>query len=94
MEMELFKKISLLSEREAMLNVIKREIKDDPEIARLYYEAYQGIASLFPEGSEGREECLRIVEIAKIELEEGISISGSDMNELGVIGNNELGVKK
>jgi len=31
--MEFFKKIFQLSEKEAMLNVIKREIKDDPEIA-------------------------------------------------------------
>jgi hypothetical protein len=37
----------------------------DPEIARLYYEAYQGIASLFPEGSGERKKCLEIVEIAK-----------------------------
>jgi len=72
MEMELFKKSSLLSERKAMLSVIKREIKNDPKIARLYYEAYQGIASLFPEGSKEREECLEIVEIAKANLEGGI----------------------
>jgi len=31
---EKFKEISQLSEREAMLNVIKREIKDNLEIAR------------------------------------------------------------
>ena len=67
-----FKEISQLSEKEAMLNVIKREIKDDPEIARLYYEAYQGIASLFPEGSGERKKCLEIVEIAKANLEGGV----------------------
>jgi len=37
----------------------------NPEIARLYYEAYSGIASLFPEGSEERNECLKILEIVK-----------------------------
>jgi len=69
---ERFKEISQLSEREAMLNVIKREIKDNPEIAKLYYEAYQRIASLFPENSKEREECLEIVEIAKANLQGGI----------------------
>jgi len=56
----------------AMLNVSEREIRDNHEIAKLYYEACQGIASLFPENSEEREECLEIVEIAKAYLQGGI----------------------
>ena len=62
MELE---RISKLSESEVRLSVIKREIENDPEIARLYYEAYSGIASLFPEGSRERKECLKILKIVK-----------------------------
>jgi len=58
-------RISQLPESEIRLSVIKREIENDPEAARLYCEAYRGIASLFPEGSRERKECLRIVEIAR-----------------------------
>jgi len=61
-------KISKLPENEARLNVIRREIADNPEIARLYYDAYSGIASLFPEGSKERNECLKIMEIAREKL--------------------------
>jgi hypothetical protein len=58
-------RISQLPESEIRLSVIKREIENDPEIARLYCEAYSGIALIFPEGSKERKECLKILEIAK-----------------------------
>jgi len=54
-------RISRLSEGEIALNVIKREIRDDPGIAKLYCKAYSGIASLFSEGSKEKDECLRII---------------------------------
>jgi len=48
------------SKLEVLISLLKEEIEAKPERRKIYKEGYQILATVFPEGSEERENCLKV----------------------------------